>query len=307
MRPSIHRDRAGSLAARTRRTGRPALLGSLLAGLLAACGRVPEADGLRVVVSVAPLAWFVEQLAGPDARITVLLPAGATPVTFVPGMDALRAASSARIVVRIGHPAFVWERTWLARAGNRQEGLVTVEAAADCPVRPEDPHVWLSPSCARRMAGAIAAAIQRVEPERAAETAERLSALEREIDAVDAEIRARLGPFRGRAFLVFHPAWGYFAQEYGLRQIALERPGLAERGSAAVARALGEARRLGIRTVFVQPQISPAGAASLGSEIGAEVVILDPLGGDWAVVLRDAGAKLERALAAAAESDDGRG
>jgi zinc transport system substrate-binding protein len=97
-----------------------------------------------------------------------------------------------------------------------------------------------------------------------------------DLDALDAEIRARLSPYAGRAFLVFHASWGYFADTYGLRQIAIEAGG-KEPGPRALARVISEARALKIRTVFVQPQFSRASAEMIAKQIGGHVVVIDPL------------------------------
>lgn len=263
-------------------------LGVVIAVAAVACGRAPEGRKPQVVVSIPPLAWFVDRLAGSEVEVTVLLPPGATPETYAPGMEAARRIARARLFIRIEHPLFVGEGEWLGVPGGAASGAETLDAAAECRAQDSDPHVWLSPDCARRMAKRVAGALERLAPQQAPETRRRLAALLAEIEEVDADVGERLAPFRGRTFLVLHRAWGYLADAYGLREIGLERAGAGEPGPASVAQTLAEARRLGLHTVFVQPQVSARGASAVGQDLGARIVVLNPLGADWPAVMREA-------------------
>jgi zinc transport system substrate-binding protein len=100
------------------------------------------------------------------------------------------------------------------------------------------------------------------------------------VTALDREIREILGPAPGRVLLVYHDAWGSFARTYGIRQIAIEQEG-HEPGPDRIAQVIEEARSLGIRSIFVEPQSSRRSAEMVASEIGAEVITLDPLARDW--------------------------
>ena len=125
----------------------------------------------------------------------------------------------------------------------------------------------------------------------AALTAEMLA----EIDRVDAELREKLADKRGGSFLVFHPAWGHLAREYGLVQIAIERHGKTP-DPASLARLMREARNAGVRVVFAQPQFDPSGAELVAREIGARVETLDPLAYDWSANLLHVAASLAHAV-----------
>jgi len=81
-------------------------------------------------------------------------------------------------------------------------------------------------------------------------------------------------------FLVFHPAFGYFASAYGLRQVAIEEEGKAP-GPARLAAVIEAAKADGIKVVFVEPQFSSSAARTIASAIGGEVVVIDPLAADW--------------------------
>lgn len=243
-------------------------------------------DGrLVVAVSVPPQAWFVRQLAGDNARVEVMLPPGANPATFEPTAARMRALEQASLYVKVGHPAFPFERVWLQRLLSQRPQLpmahtpgVLDEAPAD------DPHVWLSPSWARRWVPLLASDLRELLPQ----SSDFITANERQliatINTLSEEIRDVLEPFSGRSFLVYHPAWGHFARDYGIGQLSVETDG-KEPGARRLAGLLKEASAAGVRVVFVEPQSASRSAEVLAVELGAEVGVIDPLAADWAANL----------------------
>jgi zinc transport system substrate-binding protein len=223
-----------------------------------------------------------------------MIPAGAGE-TFEPTLAQIAFLQRAAVYVKLGHPAFPFESTWLAGLLADTEGVEVVDCSQGLPDATGDPHLWLSPRLVKRMARAIEAGLSETRPEAAAEFSANRERFEAEIDALDAELRALLADKRGWRFLVVHPAWGHFAHEYGLIQLAVEREG-REPDPKHLAELLGEARRRGIRAVLTQREASDAIARTVADEIGAEVVVLDPLAHDWPESLRQSA----RAIAAAA-------
>jgi zinc transport system substrate-binding protein len=269
----------------------------VVAGLLVLTSCSPSAEAPEetplVVVSVPPQAWFVEQLAGPRVRVSVLLPPGASPAHYEPGIRELEALADASLYVRVGHPRFPLEGAWVDALLAERPTLPVVDTSAGLAPEDDDPHTWVSPSLAREMARRIAAGLSPLLPRGALD--DDLTALLAEIDRVDAELRHRLAPRRGGSFLVFHPAWGHLAREYELVQIAIESHGVSP-DPATLARRIREAREAGVAVVFAQPQFDPSSAELVAREIGARVEMLDPLARDWPANLRRVGAALAEGL-----------
>jgi zinc transport system substrate-binding protein len=144
------------------------------------------------------------------------------------------------------------------------------------PENGKDPHIWLSPRLLEKQAEIMAEALAAAAPQHADEFADNLAALRSRLQAVDAQVREKLEPFEGRAFFVFHPAWGYFADEYGLKQMAIEVEG-KEPSDGELTRLQQQARDSGASVIFVQPQISSQSAAAVAAAIGGRVERLDPL------------------------------
>jgi zinc transport system substrate-binding protein len=261
-------------------------LAGLAAGV-AACSEHESADPRPVVVvSVLPQKFVVDRIAGDRVRVEVMIPPAANPSTHQPTLLELRALSEAAVYVKVGHPAFAFERAWLNALLEERPGLPIVDGSAGLDRAGDDPHVWVAPRQLERMAIDIEAALARLLPEVGPELDANLSAFRAEIDTLDAELRQTLSRRPSRVFFVFHPAWGHFARAYGLEQVAIEhghKPPDARRIQQVVERARAE----NARVVFAQPQFDPAAARTVAHEIGARVVAVDPLAYDWATNLRE--------------------
>lgn len=270
-------------------------LPALAAGALLACAAcAPEGardDRPLVGVSVLPQAWFVERLAGGSVAVLVMIPPGASPALYEPTLAQVEQLQRAALYLRVGHPALPFERAWLDRLLSNGGPDAVASAWAGPGEEDGDPHVWTTPEGARRMARRTADALAELLPEERTAIEERHAALRAEIDAVDAELRERLGPLRGARFYVFHPAWSRFADAYGLEQVAIERDGKSP-DTGELAALLARARADRVPVIFVQPQMSEDAARVVADAVGARVETLDPLARDWAANLRRVGERI---------------
>jgi zinc transport system substrate-binding protein len=287
----------------------PLLAGALPGPAWAAPAAAAQSGSLRAFVSILPQKDFVERVAGARVEVSVLVGPGQSPATYEPTPGQIARLASARVYFRIGVP---FEAAWLGRIRAAGPALEIVDTAAEIRRRavdqvtaggapaeggPEDPHVWTDPALVKTMARAIRDALARLDPTHADEYARNEVAFEADLDALDAEIRRRLSAARGRAFLAFHPSWGYFADAYGLRQIPIESGG-KEPGPRTLAAVVERAKALGVRVVFVQEQFSRRTAEAIAQEIGARVVVVDPLAGDYLSNLRSVAESFASALGA---------
>jgi zinc transport system substrate-binding protein len=271
--------------------------------LTLAPGLAPAAA--RVFVTVQPQAWLAERVGGDAVVVQALVAAGQSPHTFEPRPQQVEQLMKADLFWRTGMP---FEDAWLDKIRATNPRMAVLDARDGIELLPEpdhghedghthgggDPHIWTSPRVAKRMAAGLAQALARIDPASTGRYAANLAGLAAELDALDRELASTLQPLRDRRFLVFHPAWGYFANAYGLEQVAVERGG-KEPGPKALAQLAEDARRWGIRTVFVQPQFSRRTAETLAAGIDGRVVALDPLSHDYPASLRAAARALVEA------------
>lgn len=277
-------------------------LAALVARSIHARPERPDGDHrLRVVTTVPPQAWLVKRLGGDRVEVDVLLPPGASEHTYEPTPQQVARLADARLVVEVGHPALLFERRLLDAMLARRprplvvemtHGLVLPDAPPAAPhTHGSDPHVWLSPKMMRSAAVAVAAALERLDPAGGPLYRANLHATLADMDRLDTELARALGKLPSRRFLVYHPAWGWFARDYGLEQVAIERDG-KEPSPRRLVELVEEERRAGTRAVFVQRGEYDRPAQAIAGELGARVVALEPLAEDWPNNLRHVAAAL---------------
>ena len=169
------------------------------------------------------------------------------------------------------------------------------EAAAHGKHRP-DPHIWLNPRSARAIAESICNGFTEVDQDHASDYEANLELLLEDLDRLDEDIARMLEPYARRNFYVFHPAFGYFADAYGLNQTPIETAG-KEPGIRDLISFVERARADGVTTVFVQLQFPERTAQAVAAEIGATIVALDPLESDYLNGLRRIAESVRAALA----------
>ncbi len=250
-----------------------------------------------VFVSIQPQKYFVEQLAGDAVEVEVMVPPGASPATYEPRPSQMIKLARAKIYYSIGVP---FEASWLPRLQAVAPEITLVATDAGIVKRAidfhphhgadsghtidrraiADPHIWLSPPLVRQQAEHIARSLQSLLPARAEETGKRFSLFVEKLERLNSSLHQIFQGREGVHFMVFHPSWGYFADEYGLIQEPVEFAGKSPK-PAQLAELVRMARADGIETILVQPQFSRKSAELVAREIGGKVVIADPLAVDW--------------------------
>ena len=309
-------------------------LGTIAAGAALAAAAASGADApstdlpkkeppkINALVGVPPHAALVERIGGNRVRVGVLIGPGQSPHTFEPTPKEVTRLAQARIFFTAGMP---FEKRLLekvkaihpnlqvvdTREGVPLRWMTAAEAAADkdekgpaehppAPGREHagepDPHIWLNPRYAKIQAATICRTLQAADPTYAEEFSKNLEALDKDLDRIDAKIAKALAPFRGKKFLVFHPAFGYFADAYGLKQVAVEIEG-KEPSARQLMAVIARARAEGARMIFVQPQFSAKSAEAVARAIGGVVAALDPLARDYPANLETIAEKIRAALA----------
>jgi len=139
-----------------------------------------------------------------------------------------------------------------------------------------DPHIWLSPPKIKVQVKTIAAALKKLAPQHADDFDANLAAYLKKLDAVDLKVSEKVEPLLGDTFFVYHPAFGHFADEYGLYQEPLETGGKSPT-QKALAEFIKTAKDANAKIIFVQPQFDERQAKTVAEAIGGKVVPLDPL------------------------------
>lgn len=289
---------------------RTATLFSFLLLFLLHCACTPsqEKGKLQVVTSITPLAYFAERIGGDAVSVSVMVPPGGNPHSYEPTPKQMALLGRSALFVKAGS-GIEFELDWMNRLLDLNRDIVVCNASEGVHLLPMgeaahehdgeaggehqheqgnlDPHFWLSPINARLIASNVERSLATLDPAGKEYYAANRAALDKELESLDREIRGRLDGLQERHFLVFHPAWGYFAHEYGLVQIAAEEEGktLTPR---QLERVITLARTEGIRVVFVAPQFSTVQAAAIAKDIAGKSVTVNPLSRDYQQNLRQA-------------------
>ncbi|MCL5125235.1 MAG: zinc ABC transporter substrate-binding protein [Deltaproteobacteria bacterium] len=270
----------------------------------------------NVFASIEPVAYFVKRVAGPLADINVLVGPGQEPHTFEPTPKLIAKLSDAQVLFKIGFP---FEETLVKKAGSTfgklqvvdlQQGIklrrITAEeeehdheASAEHGHSHEsgaiDPHTWLNPRLAKMQAKTIADTLTRIDPAHRVIYEENLKKFQADLDGIDDQLRNSLAPVKGKSFFVFHPAFGYFGDEYGLKQVAVEIEG-KEPSARQLARLIDRAKAQNVRVIFAEPQFPKRTAQKLAESIGGAVILIDDLAPDYLNNLKEIAVSLESAL-----------
>ena len=158
-----------------------------------------------------------------------------------------------------------------------------------------DPHVWLDPMNLIVMTDNTVAELSAADPDNAAFYSENGEVLKAEIKKVNDEVAALLKDVEGKSFVVHHPAFGYFADRFGLKQIPLEVEG-KEPGAVDMAKVVDFIRKNEAKAVFMQAQIPDSVIKSIAEETKVRVITLDPLKENVLENIRETAKEIKGAL-----------
>ncbi|HHB91567.1 MAG TPA: cation ABC transporter substrate-binding protein [Anaerolineae bacterium] len=254
--------------------------------LLAACGgeayQAPPADAaVNVAVSILPQQYFVQKIGGEHVSVLVMAGPGVNPLTYEPPKGQFDALKERDIYFLMGIPP---EGTWLDGVQKAAPDIELVDISRGVPKIDADPHIWLSPQRVKTQAETIAQALMAADPAHKADYEANLAIFLAELDKLDEDIRQVIARNRvtGKTFIVSHPAWGYFAADYGLQMVAIPENAtdaqLQELASLATSK--------GIDVIFYQRGFDEETPARLAEMIAGRVVPLEPLNPNWEANLR---------------------
>ena len=277
-------------------------LTALVCGLICGCirpeerlweqGQEPD-EQIQIIVSILPQKEFVERIGGEKVAVTVMIPPGASPATYEPSPGQLQDVSRAKLYVRIGHIPF--ENAWMEKIESANRGMQVVDSSEGIEIIGNDPHIWLSPARARIQVEHISDALIEIDPDNSEYYARNKEDYLKTLSDLDEDIRNNLSEIKNRKFMVYHPAWGYFARDYQLEQVPIEIEG-KEPSASDLVRLTDTARANNITAVFAAPQFNSESAEVIADEIGGTVVFIDPLAKDYAVNMRAVSAAFARYL-----------
>jgi zinc transport system substrate-binding protein len=271
---------------------------SILIAVLAivAISHAPKAETtekIGVVVTILPQAEFVESVGGEKVTVTVMVPPGQEPHTYAPTLNQLVAVKQAKLYVEVGsgvefelaHMDSIVEANRNMLVVDCSEGVELIEMEdheheEEDHLGGKDPHIWLSPRNAKIMVENICDGLIQVDPQNREYYIQNENEYLAKLDKLDTDISGNLTGITDRWFIVFHPAWGYFAKAYNLTQVAIEIEGKTP-SPKDIADVVQEAKEHNIKVVFASPEFDVRSAQTIAEAIDGRVALIDPLARDY--------------------------
>jgi zinc transport system substrate-binding protein len=253
---------------------------------------------LPVFVSIMPQAYFAERIGGNLISVNVLVPPGKNPENYAPKPSQIKKLKKATLFFRIGVP---FENGLIPKIKSSTNQLEIIDTRAGIQLREmdaghhhnhsgddhdhltengKDPHIWMNPLFAIRQAETMCQTLIRIDPDNKSEFEANLKSFSDDMISLDKKIRDKLAPFKGKSIFVFHPAFGYFTDAYGMKQIAVETEGKSPKGKR-LSFFIEKARQENRRVIFVQPQFDTNAAAKIAKAINGSIVFFNPLAKDY--------------------------
>lgn len=271
-----------------------------------------------VAVSIVPQKTFVQKIAKDMVDVTVMVEPGSSPHAYEPKSSQMIALSKADIYFSIG---VEFEHVWLEKFKSQNsklkfidmsEGIEKIEMSEHNHHGEEehhdehanehdeheedgnDPHTWTSPKNVAIMARNIYKALVESDPANKSFYKTNLDIFIKEINDTDKAIKEALKDLKPKSkFMVFHPSWGYFANEYKLTQIAVEVEGKSPKPKEMI-KIIEEAKEESVQVIFTQPEFSDKSAQIIAKEAGVDVVKISPLNEEWSLNLINMAKKIAK-------------
>lgn len=258
-----------------------------------------------ITVTIEPLRYFTEAIAGDQFKIVSMVPKGSSPETYDPTPQQLIDIAESKAYFRIGHIGF--EQIWMDKLTDNAPHMLSFDTSIGVDLIYDnshpthhhnaekgksakkhhhhaggvEPHIWNSAVNAQIIAGNILSALRIIDKENENTYMERYQVLCREIEQTDSLVRRILSnPDADRAFMIYHPALSYFAREYGLHQIPIEAEG-KEPSPAHLRDLMNTCKKENVRIIFVQPEFDRRNADLIAQQTGTTVIGVNPLAYDW--------------------------
>jgi zinc transport system substrate-binding protein len=282
-----------------------------IAGFLAinlcmvSCAQAPQRESnskIGVIVSILPQEEFVRSVGGNMVNVTVMVPPGANPHTYEVIPAQMVQLSGAKIYAKVGSP-LEFELTWLDKLIAQNRDMLVVDCRKGIELMqstdPDEPgidsHIWTSVRNVKIMVGNICDGLSKVDPSNRQYYERNRDDYLMKLDSLDSDIKSTLAGAADRTFIVYHPAWGYFARDYGLKQLGIEREG-KEPQAAYMARLINQAKTSNIKIIFVSPEFDTRSAEAIAHEIGGSVVAISDLSPHYLENMRNVAQALKGAF-----------
>ena len=235
-----------------------------------------ESNKINTSVSIAPLAFFVKEIAKDRANVAIIVPQNKNPESYEPDFNSMQIIAKSSLIIGIGMP---FEKIWIPKILNSSDNKDIKILELDKLLQNNiESHLWLSLENAEKIANIIANTFIEIDSKNANFYKENLANLLDSIRNLKLKIPQILKNMPKKDFIVFHPLFEGFTQEYGLQERSLEQHG-KKYGVKDIINLANLGKEKGIKRVFSQQ--NNRDMQTLADSIKARVIVVDPLSEDY--------------------------
>jgi zinc transport system substrate-binding protein len=272
-------------------------------------------QGIKVAVSILPQERFVREVGGNLVEVLAMIPAGASPANYQPTPNEMTKLSEADLYFSIGVSTERANILPKIEDMNEEITLVSLEKEVAKVYHPltmkdhehedreissedlvdADPHIWLSPKRVMLMVEIIRDSLVEIDGDNSEIYKENAGEYIEKLKDLDARLKEVFNELDKKSFIIYHPSYGYFADDYGLEMVTVE-----EEGKVATVDRLKDiidfAREKDIKVIFYQEEFDASQAETIAKEIGGTAVEVSPLSYDYIEAMEDILEKLKFVL-----------
>ncbi|MEM9446558.1 MAG: zinc ABC transporter substrate-binding protein [Verrucomicrobiota bacterium] len=271
--------------------------------------------GQEIYVTIPPLKYFVQEITAEAQNVGVVLAPGQNPHSYSPSAKQIASLTRAKLLFTTGVP---FEEHFISKIKGNSSTLKIIPTDEKLPKRKFthheahdhdhhhhhdhkgncihadwDPHIWMSPQLAIKQSQAILDALVIWKPSKKEVYQANFKALEKELNTLHDFLATELSPLKGSSLYVYHPAFGYFADAYGLEQKAIEVQG-KQPTAKQLKTLIEQAKSDRAQVIFVQKQFPTSSAQTVADAIQGVVIPLDPLSADYLSTLKKIGTTISK-------------
>ena len=249
-------------------------------------------DEINISVSIPPYADFVKQIVGNRAIVNTLIPPGTNAHSFEPTPKQLKNILDANIYFRVGED-FKLENILIDKLKANIEKIV--DSSNGIEIINRNPHYWLSPENVKIITETIVDTLSYLYPVHKNYFVNNRTQYLKQIDSTDQIIKDVLKNKSDKSLFVYHPAWRYFAEYYGLEEIAIEKDGKHPKAND-LKDFLEIAKSKGADCIFFDPHFDDSPVLAVATSLKLKIDSINPLPENYVQNLIDIGKKLDEHL-----------
>jgi len=280
----------------------------ILSILLSACTKqTASKEKVLLALSIQPQTWFVQQIAGDKADIITFLPPGQNQHIYEPTPKQIQSLAEADAWILSGAEFEISLRPKVEKAFPKLPIVDSTQGVNFRRITEEesgngshtafelDRHTWLGREPAKILAAHTKDTLCKFDKKNTKYYNEHYELVIKLIDETFDQLKIKLAPLKGRSVFVYHPSFGYFLDEFGIKQEAVETGG-KEPSPRDINNLIKKIKEEKAAAIIVQTQFPTNAAKALADSADLEIIYLTAIGTDWLANIQQIGNALERCV-----------